>query len=74
VHVGVDPEFHPQTKAHPAFLVADLEALSARLAGAGYSVTTDTAIPGTVRIFSHDPFGNRIEFIQDGTEYVAPPT
>ncbi|MEJ8561800.1 glyoxalase [Yoonia sp. GPGPB17] len=31
-HFGVDPGFHPATKAHPAFVVDDLDALSARLA------------------------------------------
>jgi catechol 2,3-dioxygenase-like lactoylglutathione lyase family enzyme len=66
VHVGVDPDFTPQRKAHPAFLRADLDALSARLTQAGHPVTWDDAAEGRVRCYTADPFGNRIELIRDG--------
>jgi hypothetical protein len=29
-------------------------------------VTPDEAIPGVRRFYVYDPFGNRLEFIQDG--------
>ena len=64
VHIGVEPDFHPARKAHPAFAVADLDALRQRLADAGCDVQEDDSIPGTRRFYSHDPFGNRVEFIE----------
>lgn len=64
LHLGVDPEFRPARKAHPALLVNDLDALRKRLEGAGYQVADDKPIEGYCRFFAHDPFGNRIEFMQ----------
>lgn len=69
VHLGVDPEFVPARKAHPAFRVADLAAARAAFAAAGVAVREDTAVPHVRRCYVHDPFGNRLEFIQDGDEF-----
>ena len=66
LHLGVEEGFRPQRKAHPAFLVGDLEALAGRLAAADHAVEWDEALPGRRRFYSADPFGNRIEFIADG--------
>jgi len=66
VHIGVDPEFRPQRKAHPAFLVADLAGLARRLESSGFEVAWDRSIPGVERFYTADPFGNRIEFIKQG--------
>ena len=66
LHVGVAPDFAPARKAHPAFSVSDFDALRERLAAAGVDVHDDDSIPGTRRFYSHDPFGNRIEFVEDG--------
>ncbi len=63
VHFGIDADFHPATKAHPAFVVDDLDALADRLSGAGHRITWDTALPAVRRCFIHDPVGNRIELI-----------
>ena len=63
VHFGVDPDFHPARKAHPAFVVADLDELARKLTDAGYEITWDTALPDVKRCFTHDPVGNRIELI-----------
>jgi catechol 2,3-dioxygenase-like lactoylglutathione lyase family enzyme len=63
VHLGVDPAFTPATKAHPAFVVDDLEALAATLAAAGVALTYDDALEGVRRGYVTDPFGNRIELI-----------
>ena len=41
VHLGVEEDFAPARKAHPAFLVADLEMLRGLLDDAGISVTPD---------------------------------
>jgi len=63
LHVGVDSDFRPARKAHPALRVADLDGLAARLAAGGRPVRWDEDIAGRRRFFSEDPVGNRIEFI-----------
>jgi len=63
LHLGVEPDFRPSPKAHPALRCADLDALTERLRAAGYDVRDDAATPGVRRAFVHDPFGNRIELI-----------
>src|SRR5690349_2206447 len=41
VHLGVETDFRPAKKAHPAFIVHDLASLVARLAAAGYPARPD---------------------------------
>ena len=64
LHIGVDPAFRPQAKAHPALLVDDLAGLRARLAQAGRVVRDNKPVPGYARFFTEDPFGNRIELME----------
>lgn len=64
VHLGVENDFRPARKAHPAFLVDDLPALKTRIEAAGYTCKTDEALPGCGRIYVDDPFGNRIELME----------
>ena len=66
LHLGVEKDFAPQKKAHPAFCVSELDQLASRLEEAGYPVNWDTALPERRRFYTADPFGNRIEFMQDG--------
>ena len=66
LHLGVEKEFTPQKKAHPAFTVSDIERSAARLKESGYPVSWDEALPGRRRLYTADPFGNRIELIRDG--------
>ncbi len=66
VHLGIEAGFEPQKKAHPAFLVANLERLATRLVQEGYAVRWDEALPDRHRFYTSDPFGNRIEFLADG--------
>ena len=66
IHVGVDADFIPQKKAHPAFLIEDLDALATSLLDAGYAVKWDKSLPNRKRFFTSDPFGNRIEFMHYG--------
>jgi catechol 2,3-dioxygenase-like lactoylglutathione lyase family enzyme len=63
--------FLPATKAHPAFLVADIAAARAQLEAAGVATRSDDAIPGKRRFYAGDPFGNRLEFIQNGDGFSA---
>lgn len=64
LHIGVDPDFRPATKAHPALLVDDLAALRARLEAAGCEAKDGKPVEGYARFFTSDPFGNRIELMQ----------
>ena len=64
LHLGVEDDFTPARKAHPALLVEDLEALTARLGAAGVPVHDDRPLDGYLRGYVHDPFGNRIELMQ----------
>lgn len=65
LHLGVDDPFTPAGKAHPAFLVDDLDRLFSVLAAAGHGGTrADGERPGIRRFHVLDPFGNRIEFQQ----------
>jgi catechol 2,3-dioxygenase-like lactoylglutathione lyase family enzyme len=65
IHLGVETDFRPAKKAHPALRCDDYQALTSGLQAAGVEVTPDDAIPGTVRCYVHDPFGNRIELIAE---------
>lgn len=66
LHLGIEQEFRPARKAHPALLVRDLEAMCSRLAQAGAPVERDDSVATRARAYTEDPFGNRIELIQDG--------
>ena len=64
VHLGVDPQFRPATKAHPALVVDDLRALVAAAEAAGHRVDPDQPLAGYDRCYVDDPFGNRIELLE----------
>jgi catechol 2,3-dioxygenase-like lactoylglutathione lyase family enzyme len=64
VHLGVEENFAPARKAHPAFIVDDLAGLTAVLKDAGYAIGHDKPLQGYHRIFVDDPFGNRIELME----------
>jgi len=64
VHLGVDANFVPARKAHPAFIVRDLPALAQRLRAAGCDVVEGRPPPGFRQIYASDPFGNRLEFLE----------
>lgn len=64
LHLGVEPEFRPALKAHPGLLVHDLDAWAGRLRAAGYPTDFDDDLPGMRRFYSHDPHGNRLEFLE----------
>jgi len=66
IHLGVDPDFQPARKAHPAFRAVDLAGLVARLEKEGFRVTQDAPLEGCERVYVDDPFGNRIELIESG--------
>ena len=59
VHLGVEDDFRPARKAHPAFVVRDLDAIATRV-----TIRWDDELPGVRRGYVDDPFGNRIELIE----------
>jgi len=63
LHVGVEQEFSPARKAHPAFAVTRYDELLARLRAAGVPLTDDASMPGVERCYVTDPWGNRIELV-----------
>ena len=66
LHLGVEQDFHPARKAHPAFIVDDLvHTLLTNAQSAGYETdTTQPSLDGCKRAYVFDPFGNRIELMQ----------
>ncbi|MFE6734358.1 VOC family protein [Microbacterium sp. NPDC057650] len=68
IHIGVEAPFAPARKAHPGLVcdsVSELEAVAARIEGAGYELSwaeRDT-FEGFVRLHTRDGFGNRVEIM-----------
>jgi catechol 2,3-dioxygenase-like lactoylglutathione lyase family enzyme len=60
VHLGVEADFRPAQKAHPALVVRALREFVVRR---GLDVRWSEEIPGTTRCYVDDPFGNRIELV-----------
>jgi catechol 2,3-dioxygenase-like lactoylglutathione lyase family enzyme len=63
IHLGVDADFRPARKAHPALLVSDLRALVERFREARVGVVEEP-LEGYFRVYVTDPFGNRIELME----------
>ena len=72
LHVGVEAGFTPARKAHPAFLVDDLDSLANRLRKGGVDLRWDSDFPGFRRFHITDPNGNRVEIL--GAAWPAPVT
>ena len=64
LHIGVEKDFRPAKKAHPAFAVENLDELREALLANRYPVIDDENLPGTRRSYSEDPWGNRLEFVE----------
>jgi catechol 2,3-dioxygenase-like lactoylglutathione lyase family enzyme len=64
IHLGVESDFRPAKKAHPAFVVEQLRELVSRLSLAGYQIVDDEPLDGYHRVYVDDPFGNRIELME----------
>lgn len=66
VHLGIEKDFRPARKAHPGLLVRGLRPMLERLRAAGQKVGPDELLDGRLRVFVDDPFGNRVELIDQG--------
>ena len=70
IHLGVEQDFRPAKKAHPALECSDYSKLVLRLQTAGIQPQPANDIPGVERCHIHDPFGNRIELIASTNDSV----
>ncbi len=64
IDLGVEADFRPAKKAHPALRVVGLRELVQRLRSHGLDVRDDEILPGHQRVYVDDPFGNRIELLE----------
>ena len=65
IHLGVESDFRSARKAHPAFLVDDLDLLLEKIQAAGYEWDmSQPPLDGFKRAHVFDPFGNRIELME----------
>jgi catechol 2,3-dioxygenase-like lactoylglutathione lyase family enzyme len=64
LHLGVDRNFRPATKAHPGLLVEDLDELVSRYEAAGYESVLVEEVKGYRQVYVTDPFGNRLELLE----------
>jgi catechol 2,3-dioxygenase-like lactoylglutathione lyase family enzyme len=65
LHLGVEEDFRPARKAHPALVVRDLTALRTALRDAGVEVRPNPDAPPGAGAYVDDPFGNRIELVAE---------
>ena len=63
LHLGVEEDFRPARKAHPALVVRDLPGLVSALRSAGVEVRPDPDRAPGEGAYVDDPFGNRIELV-----------
>jgi catechol 2,3-dioxygenase-like lactoylglutathione lyase family enzyme len=65
IHLGVEDDFRPNRKAHPAFVVDNLQEFLEICHACG--IETDGSQPALIgysRAHIFDPFGNRIELME----------
>ncbi len=64
LHLGVEADFRPAKKAHPALMVQDLAHFVAQLKLHDCPIESAEPISGVNRVFTSDPFGNKIELME----------
>ena len=64
LHLGIEPDFSPAKRAHPAFVVGGLDKILADCERAGISTKPDISFNGFRRVHVFDPFGNRLELME----------
>jgi len=65
LHLGVDLDFRPARKAHPAFIVDTLDGLIVKIQSLRFEIdTSQPPLDGYHRVHIFDPFGNRIELME----------
>ena len=64
LHIGVEENFQPAKKAHPAFAAREIDLLFALLSRTGVKCVWEGGMAGVRRFHTNDPWGNRLEFIE----------
>ena len=64
LHLGIEPDFIPARRAHPAFVVADLDEILVACDRAGITAKPDTSFNNFRRVHVFDRFGNRVELME----------
>ncbi len=64
IHIGIDNDFKPAKKAHPAIHVKNIGELRRLLTDKGVRTDDGEPLPGASRFYVDDPYGNRIEFLE----------
>jgi catechol 2,3-dioxygenase-like lactoylglutathione lyase family enzyme len=64
VHLGVEEDFRPARKAHPALRITGFDELLRALDARGLAWRPDEELREVRRIYVDDPFGNRLELIE----------
>jgi catechol 2,3-dioxygenase-like lactoylglutathione lyase family enzyme len=64
LHLGVEPEFHPAKRAHPALVVEGLDEILLSCERAGLPTRLAASFRGFRRVHVFDPFGNRLELME----------
>jgi|SRR5215467_10047695 len=64
IHLGVEEDFRPAQKAHPALVVEGMDEILTRCERAGFPSRPDADVDGRLRVHVFDPFGNRLELIE----------
>lgn len=64
MHLGVEEDFRPANKAHPALIVEGLDKILANCEKTGFASKMDAEIDGRRRTHVFDAFGNRLELIE----------
>jgi catechol 2,3-dioxygenase-like lactoylglutathione lyase family enzyme len=65
LHLGIEPNFQAARKAHPAFIVDDLNSFITKAESAGFKTDiSQPSLDGFKRAHVFDPFGNRIELME----------
>jgi catechol 2,3-dioxygenase-like lactoylglutathione lyase family enzyme len=67
LHIGIEEEFHPAKRAHPALVVDNLDDIVAACQRAGLATRPDTSFNNFRRVHVSDPFGNRLELMESTT-------
>ncbi len=65
VHLGAEEDFRPARKAHPALRVDGFDDLIKVLGDSALTWRYDNELPEVRRIYVDDPFGNRLEIIDN---------
>lgn len=65
LHLQVQEPFLPMDPPHPAFRIDRLDELAAVVLENGFRVEWDEALSPRRRFYTFDPFGNRLEMMED---------